>query len=96
MILGGLLCTECTDDCTGESTCEGGACYAQNYSDVSGKHWNLRKGCLHGGLSSVICQYTKSATHISVCCNDTDFCNDNLLQITSEYLRGRIIIFALS
>ena len=74
---------ECTEDCTGESTCEGAVCYAQHYSDVSGMHWNLRKGCLDT-LSSVICQYTKSDTHTSACCNDTDHCNDNLVQTTSK------------
>lgn len=83
MVLGGLLC-ECTEDCAGESTCEGGACYAQYYSDLSGEHWTLRKGCLVD-LSSLVCRYTNSDTHTSACCNDTDFCNDNLFQITSEY-----------
>ena len=78
LYLGGLQC-KCTDDCPEKSTCNttaGGVCYVQYYSDVSGKHWNLRKGCLDDP-SSVICQYTKSDSHTNVCCNE-DMCNDNL------------------
>ena len=80
----GLLCA-CTDDCAEESTCEpteGGVCYAQHYSDVSGKHWNIRKGCLDDP-SSVICHHS-SQLNRNECCNDTDMCNINLFQITSE------------
>ena len=74
------------DVCSEESTCEttvGGVCYAQYYSDVSGKHWTLRKGCLDDP-SSLICHYS-SQLNRNECCNDTDMCNINLFQITGEY-----------
>lgn len=76
--LGALQCN-CSDDCAGETTCNttsNGVCYTQYYSDISGKHWNWRKGCLDDP-SSVICKYARSDVHTNRCCNDKDMCNND-------------------
>ena len=84
----GMLC-KCTNDTANcqnaTGMCEtkpGGVCYAQYYSDLSGQHWNLRKGCVDDPLSP-ICQSTKSESdgYTNLCCNDTNMCNENLIQI---------------
>ena len=65
----------------------------QYYHDLSGKHWNLRRGCL-SDPSSVICQYTKSDSHVNMCCNDTNLCNDDSMITTGELLQGSLCVAA--
>ena len=84
----GLVCNTC-----GSGRCQvsetiatctatrGGFCYSSIHADISGDHWNMLKGCT--AENSIICKTPDTDMHKVKCCNDTDRCNEDLIELPS-------------